>query len=263
MAAETAIKYLTRASAGKLPKKPVPTVDSEFPEDEPAAMTPVHINIASELKTQALAIPIEAKTIIVKDQGSLTAANDFLAEVKRMGQRIAETFDPQIYQAHKLHRSLIDEKKKFTDPLDLAEKLVKPKIAAYLADQQRIKREAEEARARAEEEARKLAEKAVAKADKLEEKGESGKATEVIEQAFAKVEAITSAAPVIPDDPETNGLSLRKEWKFIITDVKLIPREYMIPNEVKIRQVVRALKDEAKIPGVRVYSEDTVSQRLT
>lgn len=191
---ETAIKYLTRASAGKSSKKPAPIANSEFPEDDPAIMTPAPINIASELKTQALAIPLEARSIIVKNQDSLTVANDFLAEVKRMAQRIAETFDPQISQAHKLHRSLIDEKKKFTDPLDLAEKLVKPKIAAYLAEQQRIKREAEEARARAEEEARKFAERAVAKAEKLEEKGESGKATEIIEQAFARVEAITNAA---------------------------------------------------------------------
>lgn len=69
--------------------------------------------------------------------------------------------------------------------------------------------------------------------------------------------------PVVPDEPETNGLSLRKEWKFVIVDAKLIPREYLIPDEVKIRRIVRAMKEQANIPGVRIYSEDTVSQRLT
>jgi len=255
---ETAIKYLTRTSAGRRPKRPAPPVDMDFPDDEPAFAAPV-----AEVQTQALTLPTKAKSIVVQDQESLTAANAFLQDIKRMAAQIAATFDPQIATAHKLHRSLIEEKKKFTDPLDLAEKLVKPKIAAYLVEQERIKREAAEKRAKAEEDARKLAEKAVAKAEKLEEKGEPEKAAAVIEQAFKTVEAITDAAPVVPEAPETNGLSLRTEWKFVITDVNKIPREYMVPDEVAIRRVVKALKDKANIPGVRVYSEAALTQRLS
>jgi len=38
----------------------------------------------------------------------------------------------------------------------------------------------------------------------------------------------------------------------------LIPREYLIPDEVKIGGVVRATKGSIQIPGIEIYSEDQV-----
>jgi hypothetical protein len=69
------------------------------------------------------------------------------------------------------------------------------------------------------------------------------------------------AAPIVPEAPRASGLSLTETWKFSIVDASLIPREYLVPDEIKIGRIVRAMKGETKIPGVRIYSEKSVSSR--
>jgi hypothetical protein len=59
--------------------------------------------------------------------------------------------------------------------------------------------------------------------------------------------------------PKVVGISTTKQWKFRITNAALIPKEYMVPDEVKIGGVVRALKDQCHIAGIEVYSVDSIS----
>jgi hypothetical protein len=234
--------------------KPV-SVESEFPE-EPDTVLPV-----GDAKQDALAAPKYALTIRVNNQPTLDVANGFLKNVKTLIGKIDASFDPQIEQAHKLHKSLIAEKKKFTAPLEDAERIVKRTIAGYLAEEDRKRREAEAERARIETEAREEAERKLKAVEKAEAKGDIAKAEAIAQEAANTMAAKIDAAPVIPDAPVASGLSLRKVWKFRIIDAALLPREYLIPDEVKIGRVIRALKDEAKIPGVSVYSEDDISSR--
>ena len=64
---------------------------------------------------------------------------------------------------------------------------------------------------------------------------------------------------VLENTPKISGLRQRREWKYRITEVGLIPREYMMPNEVKIGQEVRRMKTEGHvIPGVVAYVEDAI-----
>lgn len=233
-----------------------PRDEPEFPEDPMPGMSSVVIR-----KEDALTAPQYAKSLTVSDQQSLDVANGFLRDVKAIGAKIAETFDPQISKAHELHRSLLAEKKKYTAPLDEAERIVKRTIAGYLAEEDRKRREAEAERARIEAEARAEADKKLRAVEKAEAKGNFAKAEALAQEAVNVMEAKIEEAPVVPDAPVATGLSLRKVWKFRIKDAALLPREYLIPDEVKIGRVVRALKGDAKIPGVSVYSEDDVSSR--
>ena len=77
------------------------------------------------------------------------------------------------------------------------------------------------------------------------------------------METPVQVAPVVVPKsvPKVSGMSIRDNWKFKITNEKLIPREYLKVDEVKIGQVVRALKSATNIPGVEVYNEGTVSGR--
>ena len=61
--------------------------------------------------------------------------------------------------------------------------------------------------------------------------------------------------------PKVKGISTRKKWSFEIVDAAKIPREYLVPNEVAIGGVVRALKGATNIPGIRVVSTDIMSAR--
>ena len=77
----------------------------------------------------------------------------------------------------------------------------------------------------------------------------------------AALAIILGAAPVIPDKMDTAGLTVREDWKFSIIDHNLIPREYLIPDEKKIGRIVRAMKEQTNIPGVRAYAEKGVATR--
>jgi hypothetical protein len=229
-----------------------------FPENEAQG---TGIVAAPEIKSRALELQARVKSIVVRDQATLDAANDFLHELDAMIEQIDKTFNPQIAKAHELHKSLLAEKKKFTEPLELAKKVIGQRVAIHVTALQEKRREAERVRLAAEDEARRLAEKAVDKAEKLEAGGNGGKAAKVIEETHDKVEAIMAAAPEIPEEADTSGLVIREDWKFSIVDASLIPREYLVPDEKKIGRIVRALKGDANIPGVRVYSEKSTAVR--
>lgn len=250
-------KFASPAQA--LEREEFPSEESEFPE-EPSPESEDEL-AGGDPRQEALVAPKYALTLRVNDQPSLDRANGFLKSVKALAARIAETFDPQISKAYELHRSLLAEKKKFTAPLEEAERIAKRTIAGYLAEEDRKRREAEAERARIEAEARAEADKKLRAVEKAEAKGNFAKAEALAQEAVNVMEAKIEEAPVVPDAPVATGLSLRKVWKFRIKDAALLPREYLIPDEVKIGRVVRALKGDAKIPGVSVYSEDDVSSR--
>jgi hypothetical protein len=241
-----ASKRMRRDAIAAMSSKP----DDIFPENEPqgAALA------APEVKTKALELQARVKLIAVHDQATLDAANDFLHDIDVMLGQIDKTFNPQIAKAHDLHKSLLAEKKKFTEPLELAKKVVGQRIAVHVTALLEKRREAERARLAAEDEARRLAEKTVEKVRDLEANGEEGKAARMVERVHDQVNKIIEAAPEIPDEAATAGLVIREDWKFSIVDASLIPREYLVPDEKKIGRIVRALKGDANIPGVRAYA---------
>lgn len=58
---------------------------------------------------------------------------------------------------------------------------------------------------------------------------------------------------IVSKDIPKRQTQIRKTKKFKIVNEALIPREYLIPNEVAIGAVVRALGFAANIPGVEVF----------
>ena len=61
--------------------------------------------------------------------------------------------------------------------------------------------------------------------------------------------------------PKVKGISSSIEWKFVVEDPALVPREYLSVDDKKIRGVVEALKDQTRIPGVRVFPRRNESVR--
>jgi len=70
----------------------------------------------------------------------------------------------------------------------------------------------------------------------------------------AKAESAMAPAPVIPEAPKTKGLAMRDNWCFEVVDPAAVPRQYMMPDEIKIGKVVRALKGQIDILGVRIFN---------
>jgi hypothetical protein len=207
---------------------------------------------AIEISTKALTIPDKAKQIQITDDDTYRAAGEILLQIKDLRRQVDEAFDPIISKAHEAHREALAQKKRADAPLVEAEGIIKPRIAAYINEINR-KRAEEEARLR--EEARKAEEeRRLIEAIKAEESGQVEKAEEILAAPveIAKVRPITEA-------PKVAGISVQKRWTYRIIDGTLIPREYLTPDHSKIGMIVREGKGETTIPGIEVFSEDTVA----
>jgi hypothetical protein len=207
-----------------------------------------------EVTTLALSVPDQASAIIINSNEDYTRAGQLLITIKGIRKKIEETFKPIKQKMDAAKKEVLDQEKAADAPLAAAEAIIKPRIAQWNAEQERI-RQAEEKRlqeiARKEEEDRQIAAAIAA-----EHSGNK-------EEAEAIIEAPVQAAPVVVPKlvPKVAGVSFTKQWKFRITDEAKIPRQYLCVDEQKIGAVVRAMKDAANIPGVEVYSVDSVSSR--
>lgn len=206
-----------------------------------------------EVNTLALSVPYQAKQIaaIITNDDYVKAGN-ILLTIKDIRKKIENTFKPIKQKMDAAKKEVLDQEKAADKPLAEAEAWIKPLISTYLAEQERI-RKAEETRlaeiARQEEEERQLQDAILA-----EQCGNE-------EEAEAIMSAPVQAAPVVVPKtvPKVAGISTTKQWKFEITNPALVPNEYKIIDEQKIGAVVRALKDQCRIPGVKVYSVDSIS----
>lgn len=149
--------------------------------------------------------------------------------------------------AHELHKSLMDRINSKRKPLKAAQDDFSRKARDW--------RRTEEERARAEAalreaEARKrIEEERLLQASALAARGKAALADAVMERPV-EVERLAPAQVAQP-----SGTSDREAWTFEVTDVERIPREYMMPDLVKIGKMVRALKAGCRIEGVRVYDK--------
>jgi hypothetical protein len=169
------------------------------------------------------------------------------------------------------------------DKLVTIERAIKGALTRFADEQERLRREeqrkADEAarkererlEAQAREAERKAREKAAADRAAAEAAAAAGRAEEAAKlaaradateaKAADKVEALevraaSVVAPVVSrEPPKVAGVSFREVWKFEVTDPTLVPRQYLVVDETKVRKVVQALKADAGIPGVRVWSE--------
>lgn len=152
-------------------------------------------------------------------------------------------------------RAINQEARNASAPFVDAEARIKTAIGTFQSERERI---AKEAQARAEEAARKEREKIAARIAKAEANGRVEKAS-VLHERMAEV-----IAPVlVASAPKVQGVLTRSVWKFEVTDPALLPREFLLVDESKIRKIVNALQGDTNIPGVRVYAEKQVTARAS
>jgi hypothetical protein len=213
--------------------------------------------LITALSSEALTYPAKAKEIKIRDQVSLDVANAFLRGVKGLLGKIAETFDPIIKQAHEAHRQAIEQKKKHEEPLLQAERIIKTEMGRYLTEQARIRQEAEEKARRetAEAERKRLAEMQAAI------DAENAGKPEEAEKHFEEAIAIEPPKPVIPEPVKAQGTFLRKELKWRVFDLNLVPREFLVLDRQKVEQVFRIQREKMSIPGVETYEDPIVVSR--
>lgn len=240
---------------------------------------------AEEARTVAVSLPDEARKLTITDAASLEDAAIFLGEVKRRRQLIAERCRPLREATHRAHKEAVALETEADRPAAEAERIVKAEVARYHEEQRRLRaeleRQAAEERRRLELEAQRKAaaeqkrQQALAEEARLREAEEAERAGDA-ERAEALVSAPVVVAPVapepvapvavvVPEAPKAQGVSVRMEWKWRITDPKAIDRHYLMVDEKKINSVVRSLGKDAEdaIGGISCYEAPIVSARAS
>lgn len=196
-----------------------------------------------ELKQTVDGIIAEMATIRIEDETTAIQAGEFLKKNKETQKFVKDYFEDARAATYKAYKEVTDNISFFVKKLQQAETAVKRKISDYQMEQERIRREEE----------RRLAEEA----RKREEERRLAQAIETGDEEI--LEKPVEVPQVKIEEPrKMDGVSFVEKWTYQIEDVSQIPREFLIPDEKKIRSYVTSMKEKAKIPGVRIYADKTV-----
>ena len=201
-----------------------------------------------ELQQRTLPILQQAQQLVILTREDCDLAAGILQVSKALLAESDSVFGPVIKAAHDSHKAALLAKKRVDEPLLQIQVILRPKVTVFFAEEAHRRREAEALARKAAVTA--LLEEAVA----LEAAGDQETAQVVLEAA-----PTLAIRPIPTYRPE--GVSKQESWNFEITNVNLIPREYLIPDQQKIGAVVRALKDRTEIPGVRIWRAAGIAVR--
>lgn len=233
-----------------------------------AAVEPKPKTITEEsVRDEANAIVLGSTAIVIVDQATYDAAAAFLTErIKPAIKKVEEYFDPDIAQAHSLHKSLCNKKKALVDPLVAAENKVKAGVLDFA-------RKAEEERLRIqrelEDKARKEQEEAILQtAIQAEEHG----ATEEEKQTILNTPTYTPPIVAAPTFQKAAGISVKGSWKAEVTDVvKLCAfivknphyAHLVEPDMAKLNALARTMQKNFNIEGARAFEAGSIAARAT
>lgn len=146
------------------------------------------------------------------------------------------------------------------------------KLAAERAEAERARREAEQR----EREALEAARNAATEAEREAAQAAAAAASAQREEAQAQAEiAEIAPAPLIPEAPKAEGVSMRQTWKAEVTDLRaliLAAAErahrgddtllaFLMADTKALAGAARSMRSKLSVPGVRVYAEDGLSVR--
>jgi hypothetical protein len=219
----------------------------------PETVNAVEVRKAATEAEAMIKIVTEA---VVTDITSCQFLESLSLECSRREKRIDAEFKEAIDAANKAHKALTQLKARVKDPNTRVKQIADRKTGAWRrAEQARLSEEREKQRLeqqRKDEEARlKRAEEAL---DTDTPEGDA------LAERILEEPTFTPPPPAVELE-KTSGITYTEKWNFEITDEKLIPRDYLVPDEKKIRTIVKAMKGATNIPGVRVFDEGTVIHR--
>lgn len=206
----------------------------------------ITINEQQGLK-EAEELTNKLEIINVTDQQSLELATSHKNNARKMLQRLDEIRKGMTKPLDDAKKNIMGFFRPFEDKLNHCMDGNKDTIGTYLAEQEKIRREQEEI----------LRKKQEAEAERLRKRAEAVKTESKREELLEKAEEAENIVPVLPEI-KTEGTYTKTVWTYEIEDFNLLPNEYKIPNETMIGQVVRSTKGKLIIPGVKIFSKQTV-----
>lgn len=221
------------------------------------------------------------RDLVVTDPESHALAADYAKLGAGMEKAIHQLMDPLCAATDHAHRVAVAQRAALLQRPVEVKRLAGTKATEWERAQERLRREAEEAR-RVERERleREERERVAAERLRLQREAEERQLAEALAkeaagdtQAMERIlhappeVAVVTQRPVfvppvsIAPPPKAQGLSWRMDWDFEVEDEMLIPREYLKVDDVAIRRVCKSLKGKTRIPGIRAVEKPVTSTR--
>jgi len=210
------------------------------------------------IEQKAITIVERAKALQITNNEQRETACELGRNIAALDKEAELFFKPMKEKAWEAHKEICTKEKTVRDPLQEAKRYLSREIGTFdqRMEEERVAKEArlqDEVRQQAVADAAKESqEQAIADAIELEAAGDHEGAQAVLNNP-APIPVHVPAVVLQSSTPKAKGVSSVQTWDFEITDANLIPREYLIPDLTAIGGVVRALKDKASIPGVKVF----------
>jgi len=209
------------------------------------------------LKQETSLLEIQAEGTLVTNDEEYQSAAEFGRAIKAKANEITAFFKPMKDAAHKAHKEVCEREKKMLEPLAKAEKLVKQAMGAYVTEQERKHKEAEEAARRA---AAAEAERKLADAISLEEQGREDEAAAAIEEAEV-IDTVGSSLTISAAPPKVKGVTAKRDYEIVGVDGAKVPINFagieLRPvDTAAVMRLIRASKGSIQIPGI-TYRETT------
>lgn len=204
-----------------------------------------------QLTQEVTDIEFRAESFVIQTPEDYEAAGEFGKMLKQKAAEVTGFFKPMKDSAYQAHKAVCDREKAMLTPLKNAEKIVKKTMGDYLMEQERIRREAEEAARRAAEEER---ERKLKEAMALEAAGDKEGAEAAAEEAVVMDEATGYSVPA-PVKPKVSGVSTSKDWEITSIDTAKVPvnfngMELRPVDQAAVMRLIRASKGSIAIPGI-------------
>lgn len=203
------------------------------------------------LNEQVTEIESRAKAIVVESEKDYTDAAEFGRMLKQHSSDVKEFWKPLKEAAHKAHAEICAKEKAMLQPLVNAEKILKQSMGAYIAEQERKRREAEEAARKA---AQAEIDRKMQEAISLDAAGDSCGA----EAAMAEAEIMDSMSKAVTIEtvkPKAAGVASSRDWEITSIDTTAVPMffagiEIRPVDTAAVMRLIRASKGTANIPGI-------------
>lgn len=204
-----------------------------------------------DLKQELVTYDEKVSSIVVRTAEQYELAGGLLIGLQHLYKQIQDYWAEPKKRAHEAHKAICQKETDMLKPVEEKGKLLRSKVNEYLAEQDRIRRDAQAKadRERAEEE-RKMREKLLAQALKAEEKGKSEKAEELRTMA----EEVFVAPVVVQGEvekttqTEAGSISQKRDLEVTVLDVLellkeivagTIPASVVTVSEAKLKQYVK------------------------
>ena len=181
-----------------------------------------------------------SKSITIADSETYSQAAEALKSLKGAMKRIKDWIKPMKDHTHRAWKAVCDKEHELMDPLEVEETRIKDGMSGYIRESELLQVEKQ---ARLQDQAKLQA------AINAEAQGCTATAEKILSG-----EAMTPVVYAEKTVPTVNGISIKRQWEFEVTDKSKIPLEFLIPDEKQIKKIVQASGKHAEniIPGISV-----------